>query len=696
MPPHIGLRANRVTEALNFSAAFDTLIRRSAARRARLMRAVERAADGHASTGKSTGRAARKSKVELLVNGPEGASAAAAPTSRRKSAHVAGSSAHKAGFVPKPSMLDLSLSPPALSNLAAAEEPQSEEAAATPTGDIADVEAAPSKFRPRVDRLVLVRTCSSPTSDEAVEAPWLGPFIKQFIQREVAISQLWLSYRSLVFFTIFFSVFCLTLVNLRRPEDTYDSVSIATSAFVPGDDGLFTQESEVLQWLGAKVDQIWDMQQCGDDVCDFPFEFPAFGQAGCKVDCGAAVAAGAVLVSMWGDFRLSPLGAASAGELRAGAGWNLCVRDVERLAAGLPEACWFSVAQKFETVVFQTVQQFEVPQGEWYIRLTGDYYRLVLGSVFHQQNASAPVLELPTSPAWESCRVQPPPLLPVASPPPPGYAWRRQLRSEQQDAEDGPRGGAGGAAEEASMGAARRSALAAAAGGVATELRYREVHANLSSTCEEGFELGVLHDAETVEECYEACAEGRGALAGCQYFRFQPGREGCSGCDAEPAMCLLSSSCALQRPHLYTGSTYGLNPEGCVELGALRKGVAVTERTSGPGYLMYSVESVQDRLDMVKDGQAEHFVAVRVSAGGGGWEYDTNHGWLPFASNASDVLVAELAFGSPVSAELLEKRSFHVAGVQAGYRLGNLTLLPGFWNGNRNPEELMVEGNFFC
>lgn len=36
----------------------------------------------------------------------------------------------------------------------------------------------------------------------------------------------------------------------------------------------------------VQVSEVWKEQVCGDGVCDSPLEFKAFGELGCKTDCG--------------------------------------------------------------------------------------------------------------------------------------------------------------------------------------------------------------------------------------------------------------------------------------------------------------------------------------------------------------------------------------------------------------------------
>jgi hypothetical protein len=39
------------------------------------------------------------------------------------------------------------------------------------------------------------------------------------------------------------------------------------------------ETDSVALWLGQMVANVWVEDQCGDNVCDFPFEFPSYGRS---------------------------------------------------------------------------------------------------------------------------------------------------------------------------------------------------------------------------------------------------------------------------------------------------------------------------------------------------------------------------------------------------------------------------------
>lgn len=49
----------------------------------------------------------------------------------------------------------------------------------------------------------------------------------------------------------------------------------------------FSSEDQVLAYLGNQIIQpIWKDPICGDNKCEAPWEFPAWGPFGCEADCG--------------------------------------------------------------------------------------------------------------------------------------------------------------------------------------------------------------------------------------------------------------------------------------------------------------------------------------------------------------------------------------------------------------------------
>ena len=142
-------------------------------------------------------------------------------------------------------------------------------------------------------------------------------------------------------------------------------------------------------------------------MCDTPFEFPAYGDKGCKSDCGLHTSTVGplypVMVLLKGDFAKSVLGSGSAASLASSVTWNLCLRDEKRLEAGLSDVCWYDRQRTVEARTAAMVP-FDLPAGRWYLLIDGDYYNILEGTVFDASNATN-LRPLTVSPEWSSCEV---------------------------------------------------------------------------------------------------------------------------------------------------------------------------------------------------------------------------------------------------------------------------------------------------
>jgi hypothetical protein len=101
----------------------------------------------------------------------------------------------------------------------------------------------------------------------------------------------------------------------------------------------FSNEKEVLAFLGNRIiNPIWKDPVCGDNKCEWPWEFPAYGPFGCRADCGMNPNVTSVVVAVSADFTnhqsLSPR------MLMNYVSWNVCLNDTHRRARGQPDLCW--------------------------------------------------------------------------------------------------------------------------------------------------------------------------------------------------------------------------------------------------------------------------------------------------------------------------------------------------------------------
>lgn len=145
---------------------------------------------------------------------------------------------------------------------------------------------------------------------------------------------------SVMYAFLYFSVVLLQ----KRPTDAF-RMNSALASFAPTGSGVspvsLDGASGVTAWLRRTVGDIWTEPVCGDGVCSFPTEFPAWGselQNGCRRDCGTARLNGTQV----------PMG-------RPAGAWNVCERS--------RGACWFLGPQNAASV--------DLPDGDWTVVVAG-------------------------------------------------------------------------------------------------------------------------------------------------------------------------------------------------------------------------------------------------------------------------------------------------------------------------------------
>lgn len=155
---------------------------------------------------------------------------------------------------------------------------------------------------------------------------------------------------------------------------------------------------DVSSWLEkAYVDDSWTNPDCGNAICEEPFEYPAWGHPenkyGCAVDCGILGNVTAVKVHLDNTAPESGLfkqkrelvARVSSGQIPmidsrdtgfnrtrfvAAVSWNVCYRQVD-----LREFCWFKEYQ--DLAVGATVDELlSLPDEEWFLDTRGDVHYL--------------------------------------------------------------------------------------------------------------------------------------------------------------------------------------------------------------------------------------------------------------------------------------------------------------------------------
>lgn len=158
---------------------------------------------------------------------------------------------------------------------------------------------------------------------------------------------------------------CQMSTTLQAVLSPHDGDGEAVS-FLPG-------RGDVLNYLEEQVvSVVWRDRNCGNEVCEEPHEFPAMGEVGCAADCGRQAVDATLLLYIQTNFTLP---GRSAQELLDRVRWNLCRREPGRAQLGLPDICWFVEAQRFRTVWGSTVEQYDVPAGDWCVTAASLYIR---------------------------------------------------------------------------------------------------------------------------------------------------------------------------------------------------------------------------------------------------------------------------------------------------------------------------------
>lgn len=129
-----------------------------------------------------------------------------------------------------------------------------------------------------------------------------------------------------------------------------------------------------------------------------------------------------------------------------------------------------------------------------------------------------------------------------------------------------------------------------------------------------------------------------------------------------------------------------------IALGDLKLGIAAHDQRTGPGYIMYSEESIHTRFadNPPSAWNADHLIAVVFDDGQ--WKIDRNkYVLIPFTPLSSDHLLASVDFGTDELTHLVGINTV-VEGINAGIVSGDLVITPEMWAGSPNEGEFGVTG----
>jgi len=226
------------------------------------------------------------------------------------------------------------------------------------------------------------------------------------VQHKVAAAvEMSRKYRHVGWYSAFVAAYMVVLWCQARSYKSGEVVQTLKQAFMPGGATTMTfqTENDVIDYLGNNILlPIWTDPVCGDGQCDYPWEFPSWGNFGCKADCGENPNVTSIVVNVRADFTNHPT--ITPRVLMTNAVWNLCLQDLARRQRGEADLCWYDSDQTFSEYQINAINSMSVIDGTWYVVVKGDYAGRVYGSIYDVTNSSNP-LSIPTTPTWEACKL---------------------------------------------------------------------------------------------------------------------------------------------------------------------------------------------------------------------------------------------------------------------------------------------------
>ncbi|MCA9151346.1 MAG: choice-of-anchor D domain-containing protein, partial [Planctomycetales bacterium] len=139
-------------------------------------------------------------------------------------------------------------------------------------------------------------------------------------------------------------------------------------------------------------------------------------------------------------------------------------------------------------------------------------------------------------------------------------------------------------------------------------------------------------------------------------------------------------------------SRWCLSTCGVTSLGDVNSGIASVDAATGPGFILFSEESVHTRFPGVHSSNSDHLISVRHDSSG--WIAAENETWVPFVPELTDRLIASVDFsGDTISS--LQGVTGQFQGVAQGYAQGDLTFAANLYSGKVNKGEFTVGGTYF-
>ncbi|CAI5509659.1 unnamed protein product [Closterium sp. Naga37s-1] len=190
-----------------------------------------------------------------------------------------------------------------------------------------------------------------------------GEVLQEAFTRVLALQKRVLHYRDLGGFVLLMALFITILYMQADSSRSYDITAAHSVLYPPGmsqdTTNTFSGADDFYQWLNNSIIQtLWADLTCGDGLCNYPLQYPAFGRFGCEADCGTFPNLTAVAVHL-----SSQLHSQQAAEQSS---WNLCMVNPVSL-------CWYETPQPFPQGEAHVLIPMHIPDGDWVVVLNAPF-----------------------------------------------------------------------------------------------------------------------------------------------------------------------------------------------------------------------------------------------------------------------------------------------------------------------------------
>lgn len=220
-----------------------------------------------------------------------------------------------------------------------------------------------------------------------------------------------------LFSFICFGILWLLILGLQRDTTAAYEVQNTLNTHLLPEDTTFDNMEGVYSWAQDTVSKIWVNPVCGDGLCEEPWEFPQYADFGCRADCGD-LPSRFNLTTLQLDLEWDFTHIAGSDSLRARAQWNLCPASGGEEKPPHGTGCYYESDRKFESLSGDCFGEqcpeplllYDVPAGtkdrptRWEIRVKGDIFHKVSGSVLSYDNVTADADVIKTDIAIASSR----------------------------------------------------------------------------------------------------------------------------------------------------------------------------------------------------------------------------------------------------------------------------------------------------